>query len=260
MINCKNFEEKSGKLADSSLQGIVKLVENVQLMHLTRYACAYRNTVPKYLGVNHLSRNQARKHNTSYTLEFFGDNVTVIWDGTYIYTGKSSAHSTNRATYSGRKHRHLLKFMSLVFPDGYVLDTIGPFRGNMNDASIAQHILRTCDSLIGWCEDDDVMIVDRGFRDVIDTFREIGYEPKMPAFLRKGQTQHTTEEANESRLCTKNRWVVESYHARIKKWRLLAEIVQNSFIPSLNDCVRIISAALNHFRGPIIFNATNDTM
>ena len=150
--------------------------------------------------------------------------------------------------------------MSLVLPDGYVLDTIGPFRGNMNDASITQHVLRTCDSLIGWCEDDDVMLVDRGFRDVIDTFRKIGYEPKMPAFLRKGQTQHTTEEANESRFCIKNRWVVESYHARIKRWRLLAETVQNSFIPSLNDCVRIISAALNHFRGPIIFNATNDTM
>ena len=74
----------------------------------------------------------------------------------------------------------------------------------------------------------------------------------MPAFLTKGKTQHTTEEANESRLCTKNLRIVKSYHARIKKWRLLAKTVQNSFIPSLNDCVRIISAALNHFRGPII--------
>ena len=142
--------------------------------------------------------------------------------------------------------------MSLVLPDDYVLDTIGSFRGNMNNASITPHVLRKCDSLIGWYEDDDVMLVDRSFWDVIDTFRKIGYEPKMPAFLRKGQTQHTTEEVNESRLCTKNLRVVESYHARIKKWRLLAKTVQNSFIPSLNDCVRIISAALNRFRGPII--------
>ena len=209
--------------------------------------CLSQHFVPKNFGVNYLSRNQARKHKTSFTLEFFGDNVSVIWDGTYIYTVKSSAHSTNRATYSGQKHRHLLKFMSVVLPDGYVLDTIGSFRGNMNDTSIIQHVLRTCDSLIGWCEDDDVMLVDRGFRDVIYTFRKIGYELKMPAFLTKGQTQHTTEEANESRLCTKNLRVVESYHARIKKWRLLAETVQNSFIPSLNDCARIISAALNHF-------------
>ena len=53
--------------------------------------------------------------------------------------------------------------MSLVLLDGYVLDTIGPFRGNMNDASITPHVLRKCDSLIGWYEDDDVMLVDRGF-------------------------------------------------------------------------------------------------
>ena len=117
--------------------------------------------------------------------------------------------------------------MSLVLPDGYVLDTIRSFRGNMNDASITQHVLCTCDSLIGWYEDDDVIPVDRGFRDAIDTFPEKGYEPKRPDFLRKGQTEHTTEEANESRLCTKNRWIVESYHARSKKWHLLAETVQN---------------------------------
>ena len=137
--------------------------------------CLWQHFVPKNLGVNYLSRNQARKHNTSFTLEFFGDNVTVIWDGTCIYTGKSSAHSTNRATYSDQKHRHLLKFMSLVLPDDYVLDTIGPFRGNMNDASITPHVLRKCDSLIVWYEDDDVMLVDRGLWDVIDTFRKIGY-------------------------------------------------------------------------------------
>ena len=58
-----------------------------------------RHFVPKHLGVNYLSRNEARAHNTSFTVEFFGDNVTLIWDGTYIYTGKSSAHAINRATY-----------------------------------------------------------------------------------------------------------------------------------------------------------------
>ena len=122
----------------------------------------------------------------------------VIWYLAYIYIGKSSAYSTNRATYSGQKHRHLPKFISLVPPDRYVLDTIGRFRSNMNDASVAQHILHTFDRLIGWCKNDGVMIVDRGCWNVIDTFLEIGYEPKMPAFLRKGQTEHTTEEANKS--------------------------------------------------------------
>ena len=34
--------------------------------------------------------------------------------------------------------------MSIVFPDGYVLDTIGPYfaDGKNNDGGITQHILR----------------------------------------------------------------------------------------------------------------------
>jgi hypothetical protein len=48
--------------------------------------------VPKHLGVGYLSRNEAKRHNTSFSKEFYGDKVTIIWDGTYIYIGKSSAH------------------------------------------------------------------------------------------------------------------------------------------------------------------------
>ena len=62
---------------------------------------------------------------------------------------------------------------------------------------------------------DDTMVVDRGFRDIIDTFEQLGYEAYMPSYLQKNQTQHTTEEANNARLVTKVRWTVESHHARI---------------------------------------------
>ena len=90
--------------------------------------------------------------------------------------------------------------MSLVLPDGYALDTIGPLRGNMNCASIVHHVLRTYDPFTGWCEDNEVMIVDHGFWDVADTLHNRGYEPKTLAFSRKGKNRHTTEEAHESRL------------------------------------------------------------
>ena len=48
--------------------------------------------VPRHLGIGHLSRDEATKQNTSFSTEFFGHNVTIIWDGTYIYVGKSSSH------------------------------------------------------------------------------------------------------------------------------------------------------------------------
>ena len=40
-----------------------------------------------------------------------------------------------------------------------------------------------------WMEDDDVFILDRGFRDVIDDLEEGGLDCKMPAYLGKGFTQ-----------------------------------------------------------------------
>ena len=111
----------------------------------------------------------------------------------------------NRSTFSGKKCRHLVKFISLVFPDGYTLDTIDPFQGTANDAIITQRIVDTRNELREWCDDGDIMICDRGFRDVIQTLTDLGYEVRSPAYLDKFQVQHNTVEANESRLVTKVR-------------------------------------------------------
>ena len=143
--------------------------------------------VPKFLGISHLSCSEVINHNTSFSNEFFGQNVTVIWDGTYFYTGKSSLHEFQRSTYSGQKKGYLVKFMSLCLPDGYCLDTLGPFNGTENDATIARHVVKTKNRLGEWCDYGDVMIVDRGFRDVVQVFSDLGYEPQMPVYLPKSQ-------------------------------------------------------------------------
>ena len=147
--------------------------------------------------------------------------------------------------------------MSLILPNGYILDTIGPFWGTMNDVILAKNITDICDALTKWCEKDDTMIVDRGFWDVIESFVKIGYEPRMPDFLTKGQKQHTVEQSNRSHLITKVRWRVVSYHARMKKWALLGSRIENAFIPKVADCVHIVSAALNCYRDPIGVNTVN---
>ena len=41
------------------------------------------NFVPLNLGVSHLTRDQALTHNTAFSKEFWGDKVTIIWDGKY---------------------------------------------------------------------------------------------------------------------------------------------------------------------------------
>lgn len=90
------------------------------------------------IGLTHLTRAEALKHHTDYSRAFFGDQLSIIWDGTYIYCNKSNDHALQRSSYSGQKSRHLIKMMSLVLPDGYVLDLLGPFYGEDNDASISK--------------------------------------------------------------------------------------------------------------------------
>ena len=97
--------------------------------------------VPKYLGLSHLRRLEALNYHTTHSREFFGDHLCLIWDSRYIYCNKSNDRPLERSSYSGQKFRHLIKMMSLVLPDGYILDLLSPFYGKHNDASISKAIL-----------------------------------------------------------------------------------------------------------------------
>ena len=123
--------------------------------------------------------------------------------------------------------------MSIVHPDAYIVDIIGPFQGSLNDANITKEILETNNSLVEWLGGNGQMIIDRGFRDVIDVFVSLGYDAHMPAFLKKGDKQHQTTDINNTRLSTKSRWVVEAFHSRLKKWKFLDDRIHNSLIPKL---------------------------
>ena len=176
-----------------------------------------KSVVPKFLGKNHMTRAEAVAHNTVSTKCFYKDKVTLILVGTYIYIQESAQHILERSSYSGQKKRNLVKFMSVVFPDGYVLDTIGPFFGNTNNAKITEAILEKVDSLRTWLEESDDFIVDRGFKDVLELLKSSVYEPFMPSYLKSSQPQHDTIAANDDRKCTKTRWVVISYYGRLKQ-------------------------------------------
>ena len=79
-------------------------------------------------------------------------------------------------------------------------------------------------------------------------FEKMGYDVKMPGLLGKASRQFATEEANETRLVTKCRWVVESFHARLKKWRMFSERIDQSFILNIATLTRTLAACLNKYR------------
>ena len=74
----------------------------------------------------------------------------------------------------------------------------------------------------------------------------------MPAYLKKGMSQHTAKEANESRLVTKVRWVVEAYHGRVNKWLFFDKIIHHDFLDIIGPLNRIVTATINAFRPPLV--------
>ncbi|XP_052284368.1 uncharacterized protein LOC127880908 isoform X1 [Dreissena polymorpha] len=108
-----------------------------------------------------------------------------------------------------------------------------------------------------WIQEGDVVVVDRGFRDASTVLEELGVTMQMPSFMRKGSTQHTSEESNKSRLVTKIRWVVESTNGRLKTWTYLARTMPNTQVPFIGDYVRIVGAICNRFR-PALSSGDSD--
>ena len=114
-------------------------------------------------------------------------------------------------------------------------------------------ILELYDNLSIICEPGDTQIVDRGFRDVASAFEDLGFDVKMPAFLQKGAKQLDIEQANETRMTTKTRWVVESFHSQFKKWRFFSERISQDFLMNIDVLVRTLAASLNKYR-PRLFD------
>lgn len=105
---------------------------------------------------------------------------------------------------------------------------------------------------------EDIFIVDRGFRDSIEYLENLGMNVEMPYFLKKNQDQFTTLEANETRLVTKIRWVVEAINGVIKRFKYFNNIVPNQMIPHIKNDFRIICSLINRYRPPRVKDKDGD--
>lgn len=230
---------------------VQRIIHSARLSLMTEF-------VPNYLGFGHISHEDfCQQHTTTVAKTLFtneSSQAVIILDGTYVYIQKSSNYRFQRQSYSLHKHRSLVKPMVIVASDGYILSVLGPYLADYhnNDAAITKHLFKhNLEKINDWMEENDVCIVDRGFRDAVEFLEDHGYNVKMPFYLNKNSKQHTTEEANKSRLVTKVRWVVESTNGRIKQFRMLDKVVPNTLSKYIGDFVRIACALLNRFRGPV---------
>lgn len=172
--------------------------------------------VPRHLGYDHISREEVISRCLAIPNALFGgrdgeERCLTIHDGTYIYLQRSTNYYFQRKSYSLHKWRHLYKPYLMVCPDGHIIDIYGPYDATTSDASILNRILQSPHDPFNWFHrTNDILILDRGFRDALNELESAGYSAKVPITNSRTGTQLTTEEANESRKVTMCRWVVET--------------------------------------------------
>lgn len=82
-----------------------------------------------------------------------------------------------------------------------------------------------------------------------------GFEPHMPATVTVGETQLTTTQANESRMLTMVRWVVENVNGRIKRdFKLFRQEYNHNAMRHMFADYRIAAALTNAFHVPCMDN------
>ena len=102
------------------------------------------------------------------------NNLALIFDEIYVHYEKSSNNEYQRRSCSEQKEKPLCKPLTIVTTNGYIVETLGPFSVNLNDASIMEEILQDTEGLKKFLKPEDVLIVDCGFRDIKDTLENRG--------------------------------------------------------------------------------------
>lgn len=175
--------------------------------------------------------------------------IVLVCDGTYIYVEKSQNYLHQKKTFSGQKMRNFIKVMNVTACDGTIVYCIAPFPAVQNDAKILESLIENT-SMFDNLLPGDVLLLDRGFRDVVKKIEEKGILVKMPALVqsseRKGQL--TTENANKSRLVTALRFVVEVRNGHLKSIFKMFDTVWCAYAQLyLSDDAEICSALINKY-------------
>lgn len=186
-----------------------------------------------------------------------GDKIVLICDGTYIFINKSRNYELQKRTYSDQKKDNFIKVMMCVTANGTIVNALGPFGARENDASILKWIDENTIAL-DMLREGDVLILDRGFRDCVHYFENKGLSVKMPTLAqasKQKKNQLSTVDANNTRLVTSTRFIVEVRNGHIKTIYKIFDMVWGSLaLPHLMLDFEICSALINRYHKTIETN------
>lgn len=244
----------------ASRQNVSSIIDYVRSSLLLRF-------VPENIGPQSITREQfVDQHVTEFANALYNPEpaerrAIAVIDSTYAYIHKSSNFRVLRQSYSLHKNRHLLKPTLIVAPDGYILSIFGPYFSDArnNDAEILRgEFERDADALANWFQNGDIVLVDRGYRDAVPLLQRLGIDHRMPALVERGQRQLTTVDANNSRIVTKNRWVVEARNGHIRSiFKFLSQTINLQHAQNLNAFYRIAGAIINRYHPVILMQGAD---
>ena len=183
------------------------------------------------------------------------DRIALVFDGTYSYHQKSSFNAFQRHSYSLQKGRPLAKPFIGCTTTGYIIQVWEPFSANSSDGSILPQLLDIDHSFKDIINPGEIFILDRGFRNCVPGLEGRGLEVLMPT-CKKGQL--SPQEANNSRFCTKLRWVIESVNGILKsKFKLLDRVTPNQSLCKVEVEYKI-AACLHNMFGPKLSSDHSD--
>lgn len=208
-----------------------------------------QNMVPLF--INNPDRDEIVGHNTPIAKALFDmsdENGLCCFDATYRFCQKSKNFAGQKQLWSEQKKMPLTKPMVGCAPDGYVFYVFGPYDANHNDAVILKDCLVRYEDQLSVLRKNDVIVVDNGFRDVLNDLRKKDFAAYIP-----GTGQRDTLESNKARFVTKIRWVNEQVFGRLKKkFKLFAIPAHNATLTHDFDTLLIAFALLNLFHEPIL--------
>lgn len=261
------------KLKQGLSDNFLKVIFDYSSRQSTSYVIAkvrkslMQRFVPENIGLQSITRQQyIEQHVTDFANKLYNNEpdekkAIAYIDGTYCSIGKSSNFQALRQSYCVHKGRHLIKPALIVAPDGYILAIHGPYFSDSrnNDSSMLRNEMeRDRNGIRNWFLENDIFVVDRGYRDAVPLLEELGIHHKIPYNIRTGETQLSTEEANESRLITKTRWIIESRNGHFKSmFKFFTDVIPMQHAIHLSDFYHICGAIINRFRQSINMEGAN---
>ena len=94
------------------------------------------------------------------------------------------------------KGRPLVKPMVVVTTTGYFIAILGLYMADVknNDGSIINHMLASnVQDIKNWIENEDIFIVDRGFRDSLEFLKDIHPQRTSPNVNRRGKYKQISD-------------------------------------------------------------------